>query len=143
MPRHYIAGTLMVNPTSITLAGTPWADPTSTKDRGEGQGNRVSITSRGNLRNHPRWIPTRCNRQGDLGGITLEGFTLEVLHDRVVIRSGYEESPSEVHDRLGTLQRYHQECDMRYHPRHSIVALQSHTTKGVRVMCSVSARQPH
>ena len=38
VPRHYIAGTLMVNPTSITLAGTPWADPTSTKDRGEGRG---------------------------------------------------------------------------------------------------------
>ena len=81
VPRHYIAGTLMVNPTSITLAGTPWADPTSTNDRGEGQGNRVSITSRGNLRNHPRWIPTRCNRQGDLGGITLEGFRLEVSHN--------------------------------------------------------------
>ena len=40
------------------------------------------------MRNHPRWIPTRCNRQGDLGGITLEGFTLEVVHDGVVIGGG-------------------------------------------------------
>ena len=31
--------------------------------------------------------PTRCNRRGELRGITLEG-TLEVLHDRVVVGSG-------------------------------------------------------
>ena len=31
---------------------------------------------------------TRCNRQGELGGITLDGFTLEGLHDRGIIGGG-------------------------------------------------------
>ena len=44
-------------------------------------------------------------------------------------------SPSIVHDQLATLQRYHQERVTRYHPRNSIVALQSRTTKGGEVMC--------
>ena len=55
---------------------------------GTGKGKCVSITPRRNCRNHPRSIPTRCNCQGGLGGITLRGSTLEVLHDRVTIRSG-------------------------------------------------------
>ena len=40
---------------------------------GTGKGKCVSITPRRNCRNHPRWIPTRCNHQGELGGITLDG----------------------------------------------------------------------
>jgi hypothetical protein len=53
---------------------------------------------------HPRWIPTRCNRQGELGGITLDGFTLEVLHDSVVIGSGEGGITLDDHDRIATLQ---------------------------------------
>ena len=56
------------------------------------------------MRYHPRWIPTRCIRQGKLEGITLDGFTLEVLHDGVIIGSGEGGITLDDHDRIATLQ---------------------------------------
>ena len=58
-------------------------------------------------------------------------FTLEVLDDRVVSGMVKEEITLDDHDRIATLHNYHQECVMRDHPRHSIVALQRQATKGV------------
>ena len=52
-------------------------------------------------------------------------FTLEMLHDRAVSGMVKEEITLDDHDQIDTLQNYHQECVMRDHPRHSIVALQS------------------
>ena len=57
-----------------------------------------------------------------------------MLKDRAVLGMVKEEITLDDHDRIATLQNYHQECVMRDHPRHSIVALQSEQLKGRDVM---------
>ena len=82
-----------------------------------------------NPRNHPRRVPLNVIIKVNVEE-SPSRFTLEGLHDRVVSEVVKEEITLDDHDRIATLQNYHQECVMRDHPRHSIVALQSRATKG-------------
>jgi hypothetical protein len=106
MPGHasYLShGHLPGQAVSTSLVGTPQGRPAFPSSSCKVQ---VSVCPKhqGNLRYHPRWIPTRCIHQGEPGGITLDGFTLEVSHDSVVIGCGEGGITLDDHDLIASLQ---------------------------------------
>ena len=127
-PRNYLSGTLTVNPISHLSRVPLGVDPTLPGDCSKSKVAMCSLHQRGIRGITLVGILLDVIRQGEPGGITLDGPHLRGCTTKSSSGRGERGFTICNHQRCAILQRYHQECSTRYHPRHSIVALQSRTT---------------